>query len=500
MRHDDDNDPKVPFPTVPVSNGEWLPPEVTDKQRLVGKLIAEECEAGAKRHGMTRGRFLRTAAATTTAFMVMNRVYGLDAWGDNAVLPVKKEHCDDLDGARELLDHDVFVMDVQTHHIDIPAIPVELQSLFCFLDFIKVDPCPESIGQMSYLREMFLDSQTSVAVISGLPQEIGGLPPGIPLGPATMAATRDLVNGLAGSQRCLAQAVCDPRLPDESPTSIASMAHQVNDLGGAALKCYTYSGNWFLDDEAVGVPMIEEARRLGLSLINVHKGLPLKAFQVESPQYVRAIDIPNVARAFPDMNFCTYHSAYFSAGDHPEGLDAGYHPEDEPVNPGRWGNVEYLSLLDAMPRKERRNVYTEIGSTFAFLLAAGPEQAAHLLGRLLQTFDSKHILWGTDSIWWGSPQYLIDAFLTLQIPASLREQYGYSKLSKKTKKRILGLNAAKLYGLTKDDRQKLCALPDDSLTQAQAARGGYREGRSLRVYGPQTRRAFLSMFGTKGPA
>src|SRR5262245_37416156 len=119
MRQPPDDDRTLPFPVSPVSNGEWFPEPITHKQRLVKKLIEEETVARAKRHGLTRGQFLRTAAATATAFMVLNKVYGLDQSGDAAAMPVKKVHCDDLDAARELLDKKTFVMDVQQHHVDL---------------------------------------------------------------------------------------------------------------------------------------------------------------------------------------------------------------------------------------------------------------------------------------------------------------------------------------------------------------------------------------------
>jgi hypothetical protein len=147
-------------------------------------------------------------------------------------------------------------------------------------------------------------------------------------------------------------------------------------------------------------------------------------------------------------------------------------------------------------------MYSEIGSTFGFLLVAdrgdqpGQEQfrVAHLLGQLTKTLGSRNVIWGTDSVWWGSPQFLIDAFVDLQIPASLQEQFGYPPLTDKVKKRILGENAARLYKVKRN--QERCTVPASSvdlLAQAQAAQGGAREGRSLRALGPQTRRGFLAL-------
>jgi hypothetical protein len=472
---DVDHEPLYPFPMAPVSNGEWCPLPITERQVKVAKLVIEETTARAKRLGMTRGQFLKTAAATMTAFMCINKVYGYDQDGDNAMLPVKKVQCDDPDAAREVLDRkEWFVMDVQQHHVDLELFGQG--DLFCFLDFIKEKPCPESIGQLSYIRDVFVNSDTTVGVISGLPA-------GIPLGPEQMAKTRDLVNQLAGSERALSQVVCDPLAAPGAPTSIASLEHQVTDLKGRALKCYTYSyGGWRLDDDA-GTAMIAEAERLGIKLINTHKGLPA-IFAQGSPQTVRTIDYPQALKNFPKMRFMAYHSGYFQGNTHPE---------------GKTGITEWIEVLESLDKKDRKRMYSEIGSTFGFLLVADqgdPEQfrLAHLLGQLVKTLGSHNVIWGTDSVWWGSPQFLIEAFKTLQIPASLQEQFGYPALTDKVKKRILGENAAKLYKVKTN--QKRCEVPEsslDMLAQAQAAQGGPRAGRSLRALGPQTRRGFLAL-------
>jgi hypothetical protein len=487
-----------------------VPQPFTDKQRIATKLIAEAMDVQARRHGLSRKQFLRTAAATATAFMVLNKVHGRDAWGDNAVLRVRKEHCDDLDAARDLLDTDEFVVDVQTHHIDLnppglpPATGLALAGIFCdSLRFINNTDltCPEVTGRMNYIKEMFIDSQTSIAVISGLPEQLQfptfTVPPGVPLTPSSMAATRDLVNQLAGSTRCLTQAMIDPKTPAGSPTSTDSLEHQVRDLGAKAIKCYTYNGSWRLDDPDVAYPIWDEAKRLGIGLVNVHKGLPLKAFGVNKAEDVRTLDFPQVVKDYPDLKFCAYHSGYFSPGDHPTGLDAGYHPDNEPANPGRWGNMEFLQQIATIPKRLRKNVYAEIGSTFAILFAQAPDQAAHLIGQLLKAVGPHNILWGTDSIWWGSPQYLITAFKQLQIPADMRETYGYPALTDKIKKQVLGLNAARLYGLKKRDRNFLCTIPPDALAQTQEAQGGFRGSSTLRTYGARTRREFLAVFGHK---
>ncbi len=463
MRRSVDDPATVPFPTHPVSNLEWMPRGVTARQRLAQELIADACATGARRHGMTRAQFLRSAAGTATALAILDRLHGSRAFA------IEPHHCEDLDAARELLDRKYFVMDVQQHHVDLALFPDALGCALRFRDQMAAGGCPASLGQANFVKEVFVDSETDVGVISGLP--FGG----IPLGPAAMIETRDLVNALAGSERCLAQAVCDP-VPayQDGPTAIASLEAQVA-RGARALKCYTYSGNWRLDDERIAYPMLAEVRRLGLRLVNVHKGLPA-VFAPGSAESVRATDFPKVVRDWPDLRFCAYHSAYFGPGEHPTGQD---------------GIAEWIAILARMPRRDRRRVYTEIGSTFPIVLAQGPARAAHFLGQLLKVLGPRNILWGTDAIWWGSPQWLIDAFKALRIPDEMQERFGYPPLTRKTKRLILGLNAARLYGV--DPRAPRCTLPRDRLAVLQAEQGGARAGRSLRSYGPATRREFFAL-------
>ena len=479
MRHpgDDDADVSVPFPTVPVSNGEWMPGPITDRQRTLRQLIVEETSWRAKWHGMTRAQFLRTAAATATAWMCMNKVFGLDQWGGASAMPMKKTHCDDLDAARELLDRKkLFVMDVQQHHVDgtkFPTFCLELRQQPGY-PACRDDPSVER--QLTYVKEVFVDSETTIGVISGLPY-------GIPLGPAGMTQTRDLVNELAGSERALSQAVCDPLAPAGAETALDQMEKQVKEYKARALKTYTYSyGGWRLDDEKVAYPMLEKAQQLGIRLINTHKGLPA-VFAPGSPETVRVTDYPKAMRDFPKLKFCAYHSGWFqSAADHPEGKD---------------GITELEEVIGGLPKKIRRRFYAEIGSSFAFIFVyRGPEEAAHFIGKLLKLVGPRNILWGTDSIWWGSPQFIIDAFKNLTITDQMQADFGYPPLTEATKRRIFGLNAAKLYGV--DPKARRCTVPADRLQQMQLAQGGPREGRSLRIYGAQTRREFLRIFGPNG--
>ena len=76
-----------------------------------------------------------------------------------------------------------------------------------------------------------------------------------------------------------------------------------------------------------------------------------------------------------------------------------------------------------------------------------PTVTAHILGQLLKYMGPKRIVFGSDSLWYGSPQWQIEAFWRFQIPQWMQRQYGYPPLTKQVKRKILGLNAAGIYGL-----------------------------------------------------
>jgi len=92
------------------------------------------------------------------------------------------------------------------------------------------------------------------------------------------------------------------------------------------------------------------------------------------------------------------------------------------------------------------NVYAELGTTW-FCLIKRPTEAAHVLGKLLKYVGPDNVLWGTDAIWYGPTQAAVDAFRAFQIPESMQAAYGYPALTPEVKEKILGLNAARVYGI-----------------------------------------------------
>ena len=84
-----------------------------------------------------------------------------------------------------------------------------------------------------------------------------------------------------------------------------------------------------------------------------------------------------------------------------------------------------------------------------------------------------HVLFGTDSIWWGSPQWQIEALRRFQIPEEMQEKFGYAPITDEDKAKIFGLNSAKLYGVNVDEtRQQIANDRMTHLKEVYLAEGG----------------------------
>jgi predicted TIM-barrel fold metal-dependent hydrolase len=181
-------------------------------------------------------------------------------------------------------------------------------------------------------------------------------------------------------------------------------------------------------------------------------------------------DIEKAALQNPDINFIIYHSAIKHGPSEPDWLTLNkYEPK---TGDFEWHNV----LMDIKQRNPKmQNVYPEIGSFFGPLAIVHPEMAMHGMGKNLKYYGADHVIWGTDCIWYGSPQWVIDAFKRFQITDEFAEKFGYPKITKEDKAKIFGLNAARLYGIDAKEQRK--ALPADGLTKLKVAyqeRGGLR--------------------------
>ncbi len=271
-----------------------------------------------------------------------------------------------------------------------------------------------------------------------------------------------------------------PTLPGE----LEGMDEQAARYKPAAFKTYTQFGppqgpaGFFLDDDRHGTPFIERARKLGVHNIAVHKGL---AFGARGYEFSIARDVGPAAKRHPDMSFLVYHA----------GFDTGVKEGPYDANARAGVDVLIRSVQDA---GKPGNVYVELGSTWRFVMR-DPEQAAHLLGKLLKAFGDDHVLWGTDSIWYGSPQDQIQAFRAFQISPEFQEKYGYPALTPAVKRKVFGLNAARVYGLKPDAMRGKLAKD-----KVQKRKSEYLNDPrpSFATYGPRTRGEFLALRRLQG--
>ena len=106
---------------------------------------------------------------------------------------------------------------------------------------------------------------------------------------------------------------------------------------------------------------------------------------------------------------------------------------------------------------------------------------AHMLGMMIQAFSDDHVLRGTDSIWWGSLQWQIEALRRLEMPPVLMERFGYAPLTSEVKAKIFGLNAARLYGI--DPQAKRNPVPADYVDRRKQYKQGGNPTPSNTQYG-----------------
>ena len=105
------------------------------------------------------------------------------------------------------------------------------------------------------------------------------------------------------------------------------------------------------------------------------------------------------------------------------------------------------------------------------------------MAMLVKGLGTDHVVWGTDSVWFGSPQWQIEALRRLEIPEDLQKQYGYAPLGPAdgaTKRAILGLNSARLVGLEVSSK---AAWRSDAVSERKAAYLSAGPERSNLAYG-----------------
>jgi uncharacterized protein len=445
-----------PIPTRICSNEEFIPPPQSPQQKAVEERLRGLSERNARRLGMDRRRFLRTGPGMAAALLALNEVFG-------ECYEVSAAEAEDPKAFEEKWPKDQFIFDIQTHHVDISRKWYEgpdgkpVANFFRLLRRGKtLEDTLEQLNRVHYVKELFGDSDTVMAVISGVPSRNWDRNP---LPPDQMVATRKFVNDLAGSQRLLSHGLLRPNLGEKE---FAEMERQVKDLKIDAWKMYTGAElgekAWFLDDEKVAYPFWERTKKLGVKNLCVHKGLPLGAFNEKA---CTPLDLEKAAKDWPDLNFIVYHSGY--RGTFWAGSGTGEKVIDKNADDPQ--EIPWISDVFRILQKNPaiKNIYFELGSTFNALSSSSPEKCCHMLGQMLQTAGPDRILWGTDSIWNGSPQSQIERLRRLKMPQKLIDKHRYPELTDEVKGKILGLNAAKLFGV--DVQAARQAIKADKLTR-----------------------------------
>jgi len=459
MSYDADR-PRLPLVLGPVSNGEFLPAAASARDLRLAEEVLARAAAAADRLRVDRRRFLQSAGGMAALLGALNVAgctgparhvaSGPHRGGRYRVPP--PEHlpaCEHALGSRG-----EFIFDVHTHHV-MPHLPWRTNApdtLRLVLDMVPpncaaADPLT-CVDRSAYLHDVFLASDTTVALLSDLPST-GEADDPIPFTDAE--GTRQLVAGLSrgGASRLLLQNVIAPNF-GRLRARLDDMTKTVETGQVATFKVYTAWGpggrGYRLDDPAIGLPVLQHAHDLGVKIICGHKGLPLLNFE---STWNQPRDMVSVSRQFPDMQFVVYHAAW-----QPGHAEGPYNPAD-PV-----GIDSLIKALDDYHVPRGSNVWADLGTTWRVLLT-DPTQAAHALGKLLKRLGPDRVLWGTDSVWYGPPQTQIMAFRAFEITTEFQDRYGYPALTRDVKARVLGLNAATLFGI--DPHATRCALASDVL-------------------------------------
>lgn len=464
-----------PIPTQVVSSDEFWPTPQTERQKRVEARIKSMADEIGAKQGLGRRRFLQTAAGMAAAFVAMNEEYG-PLYGVSRAEAQTPGAAD----ARAAALRDQFVFDVHTHFLRPDT------RIMTFVNqrravgragwnpaLVGREQSIQDLMEANWFKEVFLDSDTKVALISGAPSDI----------PGDWFLTNDMkfdarkrVNDAAGTRRVLSHAIFTPG----QPGWMDEVERCIEQLRPDSWKGYTIGDNtnkqtsqypWRMDDERVMYPFYERILRAGTNIVCVHKGLFPPQIERQFPHltpYARVDDVGKAAKDWPQINFVIYHSAYRFAG--------GGRAEEGLQQFSATGRVEWVSDLAEIPAKFGvSNVYGDLGQIFAQSTVVEPRLCAAMMGILVKGLGADHVVWGTDAIWTGSPQWQIEALRRLEIPEDMQRAHGFAPLGEAdgaVKRAILGETSARMYNY-----QRRADLGTDEVAKVKAeyaARGGDR--------------------------
>ena len=437
-------DPGLPINFGQCSNGEYDPEPVTPARVEMAFEASRQIDRAIAKTGMSRRSFLRSASALAICLAAIDKVAAAaQGLPPHSYYPFDPTTRFDGEAARAAIGPPAWVFDVQGHLLEYDLDPSTRGNWFWGNQFPQArcedeDDPRACFATNHFLEEIFIRSDTTMVALSGLPIN----PEGSPLSNELMDETRQLVLALSGDQRIVVNALA---LPQTAPIAsvLEEMEKTVAENSVSGWKTFTHfpSGmGWWLDDHDPDLPQVGDLFlnhlvSIGSPVLFVHKGLS------DNSRSGSPVDIGPAASAHRDVSFVVYHSGFEVAQTEGAYTDA---------TAGRGVNRLITSLRQA-GIGPGENVYAELGSTWWHLLRR-PQEAAHVLGKLLLAMGEDNILWGTDSIFYGSPQGQIDAFRAFQIPRELQDRHGYPPLTDRAKAKILGWNAARLIRHRPDHR------------------------------------------------
>ena len=448
---------RLPIKLDTTSNGEFVPVPLDSTNRLANRLAHQQAGDNARRRGIARRSFMVSACGAASTLLAFNAANAAAA-RTGGFFDLNQTAAVDPDAAVEQLSGREFVFDVQGHFVGANGVG-------------RV-----GLGNAEqFIQDIFMDSDTDMMVLSFIPsrreREL--------LTIQEADETRRIIDQMDGTKRLLLHGRVNPNQPGD----LEGMDELAEVWGVQAWKCYTQWGpdgtGFFLHDD-LGIQLIEKARALGVKNICVHKGLP---FGRRSYEHSIASDIGIVAAMFPDVNFLVYHSGFITS--QPEG----------PYDPNRGEGVDALiRSVEANGIQRNANVYAELGSTWRFAMR-NPEMAAHIVGKLVKHIGDENVLYGSDCIWFGSPQDQIQGLRAFQISQEFQDRYGYPAMTPKLRAQIFGLNAARPYGIDVDE-----VLQRARHDRIERRRTAYRTDPDphFLTYGPKTRREFLANLRARG--
>jgi predicted TIM-barrel fold metal-dependent hydrolase len=458
---------QMPIPTQVVSSDEYYPYPQTEKQReLQARLLALGDSLGRKQ-GLSRRRFFQTAAGMAAAYVAMNETFGhfFDATPAEAATPaMAQERAEGL--------KDQFIMDMHTHFLrddtrikNFVAMRAAVGKAGWNKQLADKEQTIDDLKYGNYFKEIFLDSDTKIALISSAPSDIEQ---DWFLTNEQMAQAREKVNSHFDSRRMFSHAIFTPGQPGWLEKVDAAL-----ELKPESMKGYTIGDNthkdtsrypWRMDDEKVAYLGYEKFVKAGIKNVCVHKGLFAPPLDRQFPNlrgFVDASDVGQAAKDWPQLNFIIYHGAYRHVGGDPKVALAEFE---------RTGRISWTTDLADIPAQYGvNNVYADVGQLFAMTLIAEPRVTAALLGTMIKEMGVDRVCWGTDAVWTGSPQWQIEGLRRFEIPEDMQKKYGYAPLGPAdgaVKTTMFGGNNARLYNI--EPKKAELEFKDDKLSRIKA--------------------------------